>query len=81
MSALEPWEVKAHAVIARLCHASWLQANTSPAGKRYIKHRPYSVPSAAAELVECLGMHDRAAAEERAKAIFLFNYEVNKVQL
>ena len=62
-STLAPWEVKAHQLISAMCFASWRQAN--PPGRK--RHRPYSVPALAQELVTCLGRND----EVGAKAIFL----------
>lgn len=60
------WEDKAHRLIALLCRASYKQANARPRKK----HRPYSVPETAQELIACLDTRD----EKRAKAIFL-SYE------
>jgi len=71
MSLLAPWEQKAHRVIAALCAASARQANTDPrTGRPYRRHRPYSVPTLAQDLVHCLG-HRFPDSEARAKAIFV----------
>jgi len=64
---MEPYEIKAHALIAVLCFRSWKQANTAPNGHCYKKHRPYTVPALAQALVEQLGRHD----EEAVKALLL----------
>lgn len=64
---LLPWEQKAHRIIQNLCRESYNQSNTSASGKKYKKHRPYSVPELAEDLIECLANQD----EERAKALFL----------
>ena len=63
------WRDKAHRLIADACRASYLQANTSPSGKRYKKHRDYAVPQAAEDLIRCLDTDD----EHGAKALF-WNY-------
>lgn len=49
-----------------------MQAETTKAGKRRKRHVPYSVPQAAQDLIDCIKTNN----EERAKAIFLFNYDV-----
>jgi len=63
------WETKVNKVIAKLCYASWYQANHNAQGKRYKKHRPYSIPKEAERLVEALGMPDRREAEIKAKTL------------
>ncbi len=67
-----PWEEKAHKIIGELSRQAWSAANPK---NRYDlrprKSRPYRVPQTAQDLVTCLGMHDRQAAEEQAKAIFI----------
>ena len=73
---MKPWEVKAHALVAMLCRASFEAQNRLPNGKLRKKHRPYSVPETAQRLIECLNRND----EETAKALFLFNYDLNRVQ-
>jgi hypothetical protein len=65
------WENKVDAVIGRLSYVAWVQANHDKHGRRYKKHHPYHVPEEAQMLVECLGMHDRRAAEIRAKEIMM----------
>lgn len=69
------WQEKAHRIIARLARESYLKANTSPGGNLYKKHRPYSLPETARALVDALGRND----EERAKAIFVYDYDANRV--
>jgi len=61
------WEGKVHRVIARLSQRDWYKANHDKTGKRYAKHRPYSVSTEVQTLVEILGMQDRRAAEKMAK--------------
>ena len=56
------WESKAHSIISELCLAEYRKAN--PKGQK--RHKPYTVPSVARELVDCLGRGDEATA----KAIF-----------
>ena len=63
------WEDKVERVIGKLSFAAWAHANHDRSGKRYKKHRPYSLPEEAAELVSCLGDRDRHRAEVRAKEI------------
>lgn len=67
----EPWRAKAEKRIAELCTASYRQANTLKDGRRAARHRPYSVPALAEELVECLKNDDEA----RAKLLFI-NWDV-----
>lgn len=50
----------------RLSRESWYKMNHDKHGKRYKRHRPYTIPADAEELVDCLGEDD----EQRAKAIF-----------
>lgn len=69
-----PWRDKANRIISSLCYESWKQTNFSPSGKQYKKHRPYSVPDLARDLVDCLGALNQVAAEEKAKSLFL-SYE------
>ena len=64
---MPPYVIKAHALIQALCTTSWTQANTAPNGRRYARHRPYTIPPLAQALVEQLGQHD----EEAVKAIML----------
>ena len=63
---LDPWEAKAHRVIADMCAAAWRQANRRKDGRRYAKPRPYTAPAVAQALTRCLDRND----EEGAKAIF-----------
>ncbi len=58
---------KAHRIIGVLCMASYVQANTRKDGGRYKKHRPYSVPEEAEELIDCLNRDD----EHTLKSIFM----------
>lgn len=67
--SIEGWEKKVESVIGRLSHIAWHQANHDKLGNRYKRHHPYRIPEEAQELVKCLGMHDRRAAEIRAKEI------------
>jgi hypothetical protein len=69
---MQTWRDKAHRIISDLCRQSYLQAETTKAGKRRKRHVPYSVPQAAQDLIDCIKTNN----EERAKAIFLFNYDV-----
>jgi len=61
------WHAKAHRLIAEMCQASYAHANRKADGTLYRRHRPYSVPALAGELVDCLGANN----EEGAKAVFL----------
>jgi hypothetical protein len=65
------WEDKAASIISNLCTESYRQANLLPNGTWRKKHRPYTVPPLAQQLVDILGLHDRVEAEERTKALFL----------
>jgi hypothetical protein len=70
------WRDKAHEVIHAACKQSYLQMNTNKAGKLYKKPRPYAVPEVAEKLIGCLNRDD----EHGAKALFLFDYDVLKIQ-
>lgn len=63
-----PWRAKAEREIAKLCFASYVQANRLANGSFRKRHVPYSVPEKAQELVACLATND----EIRAKQIFLY---------
>ena len=67
---MRTWEDKVNEVIAQLSRAAWHAANTDKQGKPYKKHHAYRIPEEAAELVKCLGMHNRRTAEIHAKEIF-----------
>ena len=58
---------KAHRIIGVLCMVSYLKANTRKDGGRYKKHRPYSVPVEAEDIIDCLNRDD----EHTLKAIFM----------
>ncbi len=58
---------KAHRIIGVLCMASYVKANTRKNGRRYKKHRPYSVPEEAQDIIDCLNRDD----EPTLKAIFM----------
>ena len=64
------WRDKAHREIAKAATEAYTQANTKKNGRPYKKHRPYSLPVWADELVACLGNDD----EEQAKAIFVHEH-------
>ena len=64
---MRTWEDKVKDVIGKLCCVSYRQANFNKQGKKYKKHRPYSIPEEAQVLVKCLGMHDSRKAEIAAK--------------
>ena len=68
---MQPWELKAHRLIARMARTEYERANRLRNGRLRAAHVPYSLPDAAHELVECLAARD----EERAKSIFLVNYD------
>ena len=76
---LEPWEEKVHRIISALSMEAFNLANRLPNGRLRKKHVPYRIPDSAERLVECLGMKDRSAAEETAKAIFLYDYDISKL--
>ncbi|RJQ30278.1 hypothetical protein C4565_00405 [Candidatus Parcubacteria bacterium] len=64
---MQPWEEKANKIIASMCRGSWYMSNHDKHGRRFKRHRPYTVPPDAQLLVECLGKGD----EETAKSIFI----------
>ena len=68
---LEPWEVKAHAIIFYQSYQAWRRVNVREDGSRYKKNRPYFIPEFSRKLVKILGMHDREEAEKQAKTLFL----------
>ena len=67
---MKPWEEKAHKLVTRLCHESYLQANTAPSGRLFNVPVRYTVPVIAEELINCLVIND----EETAKAVYLKYY-------
>ena len=69
------WRDKAHRIIGLLCKDSYLKANTTKRGKFYCHHKAYTIPLEAVELIKCLDNND----EEMAKAMFLNNYEIERV--
>lgn len=75
MNTIPEWKQKAHKVIKSLCQQSYLHKNTNSDGSIKRKHAQYSVPHEALQLIKCLNADD----EEKAKAIFLFNYNVSKL--
>ena len=66
------WQDKAHRIIGILCYESFIKANTRKHGGLYKKHKPYSVPDIANELVVCLANDD----EKTAKTIFMWTYPI-----
>lgn len=62
-----PWREKAHRIITTLAEREYRRTNFRRDGKPYAKHRPYSLPDLARDLVACLDTDD----EHRAKALFL----------
>ena len=66
---IKTWRDKVDARIAELCLDSYRKEN---GGRK--RHRPYSVPREARELVKALGNPDTKAGEERAKAIMLHGW-------
>jgi len=72
---MKTWRDKAERIVENLCRESWKQANFKTNGQQYRRHRPYSVPKLAEDLVNCLGMHDQQAAELRAKQIFAYELQ------
>jgi hypothetical protein len=65
-SVLEPWERHAHEIIGKMCLASYESSNRMKDGSLRKKRVPYSVPSVAHELIECLNTRN----EHRAKLLF-----------
>lgn len=61
---MSTWQDKAHRLIADMCRTSYLQTNRKPNGRLYKRHRPYSVPLHAQELVECLRREDEVGAKQ-----------------
>jgi hypothetical protein len=72
---MQPWEIKAHAIVAALSFQAWRAANVKADGRRRKRHVPYTIPDVAARLVKALGEGD----EETAKAIFLYDYDVRGI--
>ena len=68
------WQTKANGIIAALCKQAYLRANTKKDGTLYKRHRPYSVPLEAEELIKALDTND----EHKAKSLFLHNYTISK---
>ena len=58
---LPAWEEKAHDLVAKYCHRSWIQ-NRRRSG--------YSIPAIAHALVKALGLHDPVAREYEVKRLF-----------
>jgi len=58
-----PWIDKAERLIASLSLDAYRTANPIPRKR----HKPYTIPPLARELVECIGTND----EHRAKRLFL----------
>jgi hypothetical protein len=65
------WRTKAERIIAGLSLAAYTEANTSPLGRKYKKHHPYTIPRIAEELVICLNKNN----EVRAKQIFMYELQ------
>jgi hypothetical protein len=63
----QTWHNKAQHLIGEMCLTSYRQENTKPDGTKYRRHRAYSVPVLAQDLIECLNTED----EHRAKSIFM----------
>lgn len=63
------WEDKVNKVIARLAYQEWYRSNHDRQGRQYKRHRTYTIPEEANELVKALGMKDRKQAETLAKGI------------
>jgi hypothetical protein len=66
MDKHDSWQDKACSIIAKAAWQGYIKANFRN-GKKYKRHRPYSLPVYADELVDCLNRN----AEEQAKAIFI----------
>ena len=49
---------KAQRIIGVLCMVSYLAVNTKAGGGLYKKHRPYSVPQEARDILDCLNTDD-----------------------
>ena len=67
----DSWRTKADRIIGELSFQAWHAANHDKAGRRYKKHRPYTIPLMADRLVECLSASDELAA----KQIFIYEYQ------
>lgn len=63
------WHAKVHRVIAQMARKSYEQTNTNAAGERYKRHRPYSLPDEANQLVGHLGDRDQVRGERGAKEV------------
>ena len=61
------WHNKAQRLIGEMCYTSYQQANTKKDGTQYKRHRAYSVPSMAQQLIECLNTDN----EVEAKGLFM----------
>ena len=67
---MNTWQDKAHKRIASLSHEAYLKTNTLKNGTLARKHRPYTIPAEAEELIRCLNEND----EHAAKALFVWGY-------
>jgi len=70
----EPWQTKAHRLIAAMCAHAQQKANRLPNGRMRRKHRPYAVPADAVRLLECLDTNDEIRAKQLFQARCVFNY-------
>lgn len=61
--------------MAAMCMASYRQANYRD-GRKLAKHVPYSVPSAARALLDCLDRDD----EHGAKALMAYDYDIEQIR-
>ena len=61
------WRGKCHRIIHTECKRSYEQANRLKSGKLRKRHRPYSVPEIAQDMIHFLDTND----ERGAKAMFI----------
>lgn len=52
---------KAHSLIAADARDAWLKANTSPSGKRYKRHRGYTISERAVAMCKAMARGDAEA--------------------
>lgn len=60
---MKSWRDKAYKVIGTLCQEFYVQANRMKDGNYRKKHVPYSVPTLAERLIDCLNTDDEIGAK------------------
>lgn len=72
---MKTWQDKAMIVIGALSKESYDAAQKLRSGKKARHHRPYSIPETAEKLIKAIGAND----EKTAKAIFLYDYDAQRI--